>query len=149
MGPDRLPRRLEHAVACLSLLCPAQVQGSGAASGRDSQVSIHRPCPPGKADTGLQRRPLCSSLTVHAFSSPGSGPPARASRGQQRSLIFSLKEKMFQKQTPPWGGLMSVGMEKRLIFVQTSPAAILQCPRTRKKKKETNKPLSSSSIQTP
>lgn len=53
--------------------------------------------------------PLCSCLTVHAFSSPGSGLPARASRGQQRAPTFSLKEKMFQKRAPPWGGLTSVG----------------------------------------
>ena len=38
-------------MACLSLLCPAQAQGFGAASDRDGQVTTHGPCPPGHSQS--------------------------------------------------------------------------------------------------
>ena len=63
-GPDRLSQRLEHVVACLSLLCPAHVQGFGTASGRDSQVSMHWPDLLAKQTRVCRGAPLCSSLTV-------------------------------------------------------------------------------------
>lgn len=93
---------------------------------------------PGKADTGLQRCPTLLLPDSHAFSSPDSGLPARASRGQQRSLTFSLKEKMFQKRAPPWGGLTSVGdgEEADLCPDNQAPLLSFSAPEHERKKKK-------------
>lgn len=84
--------------------CPlAEVQGFGAVLDSDSQVTMHQPCPPSKADTCLWKGPVLLLPDIPWIQPSRLGTTSQGQQGPIALSNFFSERKGVSENLSPWG----------------------------------------------